>query len=116
MIDRVREAIETLEAIAADRGALADVPEEIRARLQAAVARVFHPDRIERRRMSRAADRERRAARVRDTEVTRAEAGIRVLRRKPVYHTPNVFPPSDPGPAEAGPHEEGAHDAPASEA
>ena len=33
------------------------------------------------------------SARVREAEQARFETGIRELRRKPVFHTPNVFPP-----------------------
>ena len=72
---------------------LAGVPDEERARLLQAVALVYHPDRVERRRMAKATVKQRRAARVRETEQARVETGIRELRRKPVYHTPNVFPP-----------------------
>ena len=94
MNERLRDAIAVLEAIADDPHALDEVADEERARLLHAVARVYHPDRVERRRLSKIADRQRKAARVRDSEATRAEAGIRVLRRRPVYHTPNVFPPA----------------------
>jgi NAD(P)-dependent dehydrogenase (short-subunit alcohol dehydrogenase family) len=94
--DRIRDAIATLEAIASDSTALASIPDEERARLLQAVARVYHPDRVERRRLSKGVDRERRAARVREREATRAATGIHVLRRKPVYHTPNVFAPAEP--------------------
>jgi NAD(P)-dependent dehydrogenase (short-subunit alcohol dehydrogenase family) len=38
------------------------------------------------------------AARVKRDQAARAETGIQTLRRKPVFHTPNVFPPvADPG-------------------
>jgi NAD(P)-dependent dehydrogenase (short-subunit alcohol dehydrogenase family) len=107
LLDRLRDAVDLLESIAANRGLLSDVPDADRRRLLQAVAAVYSPDRIERRRMAKAVERERRAARVRQTERARAETGIRVLRRRPVFHTPNVFPPTDvdaasePG-AEAG--------------
>ena len=93
LLDRLRDATELLESIAADRTVLAGVPDEARARLLQAVALVYHPDRSERRRMAKATAKERKAARVRDTEHTRFETGIRELRRKPVFHTPNVYPP-----------------------
>jgi NAD(P)-dependent dehydrogenase (short-subunit alcohol dehydrogenase family) len=94
LIERLREAIALLESIAADRSLLAGVPDDERARLLQAVARVYHPDRTERRRMTKAAANRRKAERVRETEVVRAETGIRALRRrKPAIHTPNVFPP-----------------------
>src|SRR5688572_12051439 len=90
--ERLREAIELLESIAADRSVLAGVPEEDRKRLLQAVANVYSPDRVERRRMARIYDRQRKAARVKRDQEVLHETGIRSLRRKPVFHTPNVFP------------------------
>jgi NAD(P)-dependent dehydrogenase (short-subunit alcohol dehydrogenase family) len=90
---RLRETIELLESIAADRSVLAGVPDDDRKLLLEAVASVYHPDRVERRRMANALAKQHKAARVkRDQEVLR-ETGIRALRRKRVFHTPNVFPP-----------------------
>ena len=91
--DRLREATELLESIASDRTVLGGVPDEERARLLQAVALVYHPDRAERRRMAKVTAKQRKAARVKETEQARLETGIRELRRKPVFHTPNVFPP-----------------------
>ena len=92
---QLTELIELLESIAFDRGVLSDASEEDRERLLQAVARIYHPDRTERRRMRRVAARERHAERLRVNEGTRDQTGIRALRRKPVFHTPNVFPPPD---------------------
>jgi NAD(P)-dependent dehydrogenase (short-subunit alcohol dehydrogenase family) len=93
--DRLREAVELLESIAADRHVLEGVPTEERTRLLRAVASVYHPDRVERRRMSKITARERKAARVARDQAIRARTAIQTLRRKPVFHTPNVFPPTD---------------------
>src|SRR5262245_45442166 len=92
MPSRLRETIELLESIAADRSVLAGVPEDERKRLLQAVANVYSPDRVERRRMSKVVARERKAGRVRSDQGVLHETGIRSLRRKPVFHTPNVFP------------------------
>ena len=92
LLARLRETIDLLESIAADRSVLAGVADEDRKRLLQAVANVYSPDRVERRRMSKVVARERKAARVRDDQETLYETGIRTLRRKPVFHTPNVFP------------------------
>lgn len=92
-VDRLRETIELLEVIAVDGRVLHDVPDADRQRLLGAVARVYHPDRVERRRMAKKADKARKAARVREDQEARAETGIQTLRRKPVFHSPNVFPP-----------------------
>jgi NAD(P)-dependent dehydrogenase (short-subunit alcohol dehydrogenase family) len=90
--ERLRETIELLESIAADRSVLARVPDNERKRLLQAVANVYSPDRVERRRMSKIVERRRKAARVRNDQDALHETGIRSLRRKPVFHTPNVFP------------------------
>ena len=92
LTERLRETIDLLEAIAADRSVLSGVPDEDRKRLLQAVALVYSPDRVERRRLSKIAARQRKAARVRDDQDVLTETGIRTLRRKPVFHTPNVFP------------------------
>ena len=94
LADRLRDATELLESIAADRAALSALSDDERSRLLQAVARIYHPDRTERRRMMRVAASQRKAARVRETEDVRADTGIRALRRrKPAVHSPNVFPP-----------------------
>ena len=92
-LERLREAVALLEAIAADRSVLDGVPVEDRRRLLQAVAHVYSPDRSERRRMAKAAARDRKAERVKQDEAARGETGIRTLRQKPTVHTPNVFPP-----------------------
>jgi len=133
--ERLREAIELLESIAADRSVLAGVPDEERKRLLQAVANVYSPDRVERRRMAKIVDRQRKAARVKSDQNALQETGIRSLRRKPVFHTPNVFPTvsvadgfeprdvHDDGPAAAfaadaasAPREAGHHDHPEAKA
>jgi NAD(P)-dependent dehydrogenase (short-subunit alcohol dehydrogenase family) len=92
LLTRLRETVDLLESIAADRSVLASVPDEERKRLLLAVANVYSPDRVERRRMSKVVARARKAARVLGDQETLHETGIRTLRRKPVFHTPNVFP------------------------
>ena len=93
ILQRVRDTVQLLESIAADRTVLEGVPAEDRQRLLQAVALVYSPDRVERRRMAKIAARNRKAHRVKSDEAARAGTGIRTLRRKPVFHTPNVFPP-----------------------
>jgi NAD(P)-dependent dehydrogenase (short-subunit alcohol dehydrogenase family) len=92
LLARLRETIDLLESIAADRTVLAGVRDEERKRLLQAVANVYSPDRVERRRMSKVVARERQAARVQSDQSMLHDTGIRALRRKPVFHTPNVFP------------------------
>ena len=93
LLERLRATTELLTSIAADRSVLAGMPVEDRRRLLEAVALVYSPDRAERRRMAKITARERKAARVKQDEGVLAATGIRTLRRRPVFHTPNVFPP-----------------------
>src|SRR5688572_1697041 len=97
LLDRLRDAVDLLESIAANRGLLSDVPDTDRRRLLQAIADVSRRDRVERRRMAKAVGRGRRAARTEQTERARAETGIRLLRKRQVFHTPNVFPPVPAG-------------------
>ncbi|HEY1306920.1 MAG TPA: SDR family oxidoreductase [Vicinamibacterales bacterium] len=92
LVEHLRDAIELLEGIAADRTVLAGVPDAERKRLLQAVALVYSPDRVERRRMSKIAARQRKAARVSTDQGVLHETGIRTLRRRPVFHTANVYP------------------------
>ena len=94
LLARLREAADLLERIAADHSVLAGVPDEDRARLLQAVAEVYSPDRYARRRMSKAAHRERKAARAAQDDGALAGAAIRTLHRRPVVNTPNVFAPT----------------------
>ncbi|MBI2187655.1 MAG: SDR family oxidoreductase [Acidobacteria bacterium] len=91
LVERLRDAVELLESIAADRSVLAGVPDAERKRLLQAVASVYHPDRVERRRMAKSLERERRAARVERDQAARTATGIQRLRRKPLFHSPNYF-------------------------
>jgi NAD(P)-dependent dehydrogenase (short-subunit alcohol dehydrogenase family) len=70
---------------------LEDVPSEDCERFLKAVAEVYHPDRVERRRMAKVVDKQRRRARVDHDDGVLHETGIRALRRKPVVTTPNYF-------------------------
>jgi NAD(P)-dependent dehydrogenase (short-subunit alcohol dehydrogenase family) len=93
LLERLRSAAELLESMDADRGLLDRLPEEDRQRLHLAVAQVYNPDPVARKRRQKAAERERSAARERRAGAILHETGIRALRRKPVFTTPNVFPP-----------------------
>jgi len=95
LLDQVRSATELLESIAADRAVLRPVPADERERLHRAIAEVYNPDPVTRRRMVRAAERRRTATRNLRADSVLNETGIRTLRRKPVFTSPNVFPPPD---------------------
>jgi len=91
LLERLRAAAELLEELAGDRVLLNQLPAHDRERLLRAAAELYNPDKTARREMLKAAERER-------TERTSAvlnETGIRTLRRKPVFTTPNFFPPPE---------------------
>ena len=82
--NELRRIADLLERIAMDRSLLEDVPAEERERFLKAIANVYHPDRVERRRMAKVVDKQRKAVRVRRDDTVLHETGIRALRRKPV--------------------------------
>ncbi len=93
LLRRARAATELLEAIDADRQLLDQLPVEDRERLHLAVAQVYEPDPVARRRRVKALERERHAAAAERTGSVLDQTGIRVLRRQPVLTTPNFYPP-----------------------
>ncbi len=90
---RVREATELMEHLALNLAELDQLPESESKRLKSAASRLHHPDRTERRRQQKARRRERIAQIVDRDEALLNQTGIRELRRKPVFTTPNYFPP-----------------------
>ncbi len=86
----LRAIISQLEAIAADRSLLGGLSSADRERLLRAVAELYSPDRVERRRLSKIVERRRKAARVMQDQTALADSGIRELRKRPI-HTPNYF-------------------------
>jgi len=97
--ERLRAAVDLLELIAADWRVLDQLPAKDRRRLHEAIAKVYNPDPIARRRKIKSEERARKADGTRREEAVLQKTGIRALRRKPVYTTPNVFPPKgfEPG-------------------
>jgi NAD(P)-dependent dehydrogenase (short-subunit alcohol dehydrogenase family) len=94
LLQRLRAAAELLETIAADAALLERLPEAEFRRLKAAVNRFHNPDPIDHRKKRRALKRERQAGLVRHDEALLEATGIRTLRRRPVFTTPNCFPPT----------------------
>jgi len=75
------------------RGLLGSLTVEERTRLLTAAADVFNPDVVQRRRFTKAKRKEERDASIRADESLLADTGIRVLRERSVFTTPNVYPP-----------------------
>ena len=93
--EQLKAATELLEAVVRDRSLLAALSEEERTRLLSAAGDVFNPDLVARRQWGKTMKRQQKAAKLERDESVLAETGIRVLREKPVFTTPNVFPPSE---------------------
>ena len=93
LLERLRATAELLESVAADRQLLERLPAHDRQRLHQAVAQFYHPDPIARRQKLKAAERARNAAQIRADDTVLHQTGIRALRRKPMFTTPNVFAP-----------------------
>src|SRR5262245_55807107 len=91
--EKLQAAAELLERVAADRGLLAALSPEQRRRLVRAAGEVHAPDPAERRRLVKTIARLKRVAKRRRDEDELAGAGIRVLRRQPVFTTPPAFAP-----------------------
>ncbi len=91
--EEVRRVTELLERVVADPSILQSVAEQDRIRFVNAAGDVFCPDVDERRRRTKARQRRERSETLGRDEAVLAGTGIRRLRAKPVFTTPNVFPP-----------------------
>ena len=91
--ERLREVTRLLESVVGDRNLLGALAPDERARLLAAAGDVFNPDVVQRRQWGKESRRQAKAEKQRRDESVLASTGIRVLREKPVFTTPNVFPP-----------------------
>jgi NAD(P)-dependent dehydrogenase (short-subunit alcohol dehydrogenase family) len=95
--DRLRDATELLEALVADRSLLTALPLDERTRLLTAAGNVYSPDVEARRRQIKAERRQQKALKVHSDQSALSDTGIRALRRKPVFTTPDAFaPPLEP--------------------
>ena len=90
---RLRDATETLERVINDRDLLNALSDDERARLFVTVGEFLHPNPDDRRRQAKERRKRRRKKKIKVDEVTLNQTGIRQLRDKPVFTTPNVFPP-----------------------
>ncbi|HWQ93684.1 MAG TPA: SDR family oxidoreductase [Clostridia bacterium] len=90
---QVQVAVKVLETLALDKSLLSTLPLEERTRLFQAAGQVYCPDPIQRKRLLKTKRRLEKAARTQRDEGIRATTGIRILRRKPVFNTPNESAP-----------------------
>ncbi|WP_266159374.1 SDR family NAD(P)-dependent oxidoreductase [Dyella silvatica] len=103
LLERLRAAAALLESVAADRQLLDQLPAADRERLHQAVAKAYHPDPAARRLKLKAAEKARNASKIRADDALLHQTGIRALRRKPVFSTPNVFAPQGFEPHDVAP-------------
>jgi len=92
-VDQLLAATELLESVVANRSLLEGLSVQDRTRLLSAAGDVYCPDITERRLRTKAKSRQLRAEKVQRDQDVLAETGIRTLRSKPVFTTPNVFVP-----------------------
>ncbi|HST43982.1 MAG TPA: SDR family NAD(P)-dependent oxidoreductase [Luteimonas sp.] len=96
LADRLREATVLVERVAADRSLLDLLDPDTRVRLHQALADLHAPrDAGARRQRRNQAKRARIVERQQRDAAVLASTGIRELRRRPVFTTPNYFPPQD---------------------
>ena len=96
LADQLMAAADLLEAVGADRSILDSLSPEDRIRFLNAAANAFEPDVEAGAARPRPAAGRRRTPRLQRDEDVLTETGIRRLRAKPVFMTPNVFPPDEP--------------------
>lgn len=89
------ELTHQLEEIATSKAVLDDLSVEERTALLAAAGDVYCRDPAERRLRVKARRRKQRAEKLARDEAVLNDTGIRTLRDKPVFTTPNVFPPEN---------------------
>src|SRR5438105_4106247 len=92
---RLIAAAELLEKVAGNRALLAQLSVEERTRLLTAAGEIYCPDVNQRRRLVKARVKERKSEKQQRDDSKLNETGIRVLRRKPVFTTPNLPPPPE---------------------
>lgn len=91
-MDEITKCISVLEALARDPGQLALLPEEQRRALLKASGELSRPDRAERKKRNKAADKIRRRAVLEKDRGSRNATGIRLARRDEVFTAPLQLP------------------------
>jgi NAD(P)-dependent dehydrogenase (short-subunit alcohol dehydrogenase family) len=87
---------------------LDQLPKADRRRLQLAVAAVFNPDPVTRRKNVKADKKAKKVKGAARVDALLHQTGIRSLRRQPVFTTPNVFPPPAFQPSDIPPAQDSA--------
>jgi len=90
--EKVAAALALLEALAEDRGKLADLDQETRKRLGIAAGRLAHPDARAKRKLDRAFRKKAAAAKRAADRAALEATGIRAARKQAVFATPALSP------------------------
>jgi NAD(P)-dependent dehydrogenase (short-subunit alcohol dehydrogenase family) len=93
--EELHAAIALIEKAAADRALLAGLSDADHTRLMKAAGDLYCPDLSQRRKLVKAKVKQRKAEKKTNDDAKLHQTGIRELRRKPVFTTPNYFPPPD---------------------
>jgi len=91
--EQLKAAIKLLEKASADRALLAGLTDEEHTRLMKVAGDLYCPDLTQRRKLVKAKVKQRKAEKKSADDKKLHQTGIRELRRKPVFTTPNYFPP-----------------------
>ena len=91
--EQLKSAIELLEKASANRALLAGLSDEEHTRLMKVAGDLYCPDLAQRRKLVKAKVKQRKAEKKSADDKKLHQTGIRELRRKPVFTTPNYFPP-----------------------
>ena len=93
LTQRMIEATHLLESVAANRSMLLSLSHEYRMRIRKAAGDIYCPDVSQRRLLNKATHKKRKKEKIAKDQKTLNHSGIRSLRKKPVFTTPNVYPP-----------------------
>ena len=93
--DQLKAATALLKSVASNRALMADLSPDERRELISVAGEIYNPDMVERRRLVRATERKRKAQMIGRDQAKLNATGIRELRKKPVYMTPNALPPAN---------------------
>ena len=88
LADRVRAALAVIEELAGDLTQLAELDEPLRIRLSKAAGELSRPDRYTRKALGKVLTRQKFRERRDADRALLDQAGIRALRREPVFRTP----------------------------
>jgi NAD(P)-dependent dehydrogenase (short-subunit alcohol dehydrogenase family) len=90
--EQLRAAIQTLEKVAADRTLMTGLSPDEHVRLIRALGEVLSPNPREKRRFTKARIRKHKQEKIHKEQAVLNQTGIRELRRRPVFNTPNPLP------------------------